>query len=39
VAVWDKDRTEQLLWWRIPVEFLGTDYSTGKNFVPMRFET
>jgi ABC-type multidrug transport system ATPase subunit len=38
IAVWAKDRTEQLFWWRVPIEVSGIDHSTGKNFVPVDFE-
>ncbi|MCK6588074.1 MAG: ABC transporter ATP-binding protein [Polyangiaceae bacterium] len=38
VAVWSKNRTEQLFWWRVPVTFRGMPHSTGKNFVPIRFD-
>ncbi len=33
ISIWSKGRTEYLFWWRIPVEFKGVDYSTGKNFL------
>ncbi len=32
IAIWKKDRTQVLLWWKIPVEFLGIEYATGKSF-------
>jgi hypothetical protein len=38
LAIWDKNRTEQLFWWRVPVEFEGVDHATGKNFLPVDFE-
>lgn len=38
VSVWAKDRTEQLFWWRVPVEVSGVKHATGKNFVPVDFE-
>jgi lipopolysaccharide transport system ATP-binding protein len=38
LAIWAPDRTEQLFWWRFPVEFSGRDYATGKNFFPVDFE-
>jgi lipopolysaccharide transport system ATP-binding protein len=38
VALWAKNRSEQLFWWRIPVEFLSHEASTGKNFLPLEFE-
>jgi lipopolysaccharide transport system ATP-binding protein len=38
LAIWDKGRTEQLFWWRVPVEFDATSHSTGKNFLPVEFE-
>ena len=37
VAIWAKNRVEQLFWWRIPVEVQGMDHSTGKNFLPVDF--
>ncbi|MEZ4221722.1 MAG: ABC transporter ATP-binding protein [Polyangiaceae bacterium] len=37
VAIWAKNRVEQLFWWRIPVEVQGKDHSTGKNFLPVAF--
>jgi lipopolysaccharide transport system ATP-binding protein len=38
VALWAKNRTEQLFWWRIPVEFSPSMAATGKNFLPLEFE-
>jgi hypothetical protein len=38
VALWAKNRREQLFWWRIPVEFSSMEASTGKNFLPLEFE-
>jgi len=38
ISIWSKGRTEYLFWWRIPVEFKGVDYSTGKNFLKMLYE-
>jgi lipopolysaccharide transport system ATP-binding protein len=38
IAIWAKGRTELLFWWRIPVEFKGINYSTGKNFLKARYE-
>lgn len=32
IAIWSKNRTELLFWWRIPAEFKGVDHSAGKNF-------
>jgi lipopolysaccharide transport system ATP-binding protein len=37
-AIWSKNRTEQLFWWRIPVEFQPVEAATGKNFLPLEFE-
>lgn len=33
VAIWARNRTTLLFWWRIPVEFKGADYATGNNFL------
>lgn len=38
IAIWSKNRREYLFWWRIPVEFNGVDYSTGKNFLNVLYE-
>lgn len=38
IAIWSKNRTELLFWWRIPVEFEGVQYSTGKNFLNVTYE-
>ena len=38
IAIWSKNRSELLFWWRIPVEFKGADYSTGKNFLNVLYE-
>lgn len=38
IDIWSKNRTELLFWWRIPVEFEGVDYSTGKNFLNVTYE-
>lgn len=38
LAIWDEKRTEQLFWWRVPVEFEGVDHATAKNFLPVEFE-
>ena len=35
IAIWSKNRHELLFWWRIPVEFKGVKYSTGKNFLKL----
>ena len=37
-VVWTNQRTEQLFWWRIPVEFEGRQYSTGNSFLDVEFE-
>ncbi len=37
-VIWSKNRSEVLFWWRIPVEFKGVDYSTGKNFLKMLYK-
>lgn len=38
IAIYSKNRTGYLFWWRIPVEFEGVDYSTGKNFLKVLYE-
>ena len=38
IAIWSKKRSELLFWWRIPIEFKGIDYSTGKNFLNVLYE-
>jgi hypothetical protein len=38
VAIWSKERGSLLFWWRIPVDFEGVDYSTGKNFLDVTYE-
>ncbi len=38
IAIWSKNRSELLFWWRIPIEFKGIDYSTGKNFLNVVYE-
>lgn len=38
IAIWSKNRSELLFWWRIPVEFKGVSYSTGKNFLNVVYE-
>ncbi|GBE39708.1 teichoic acids export ATP-binding protein TagH [bacterium BMS3Bbin08] len=38
IAIWAKDRTNLLFWWRIPVEFKGVDHSTGRNFLNLLYE-
>jgi len=37
IAIWSKNREELLFWWRIPVEFKGVNYSTGKNFLNVEY--
>jgi lipopolysaccharide transport system ATP-binding protein len=37
LCIWSKGRTEQLFWWRVPVEFDGVEHATGKNFVPVEY--
>jgi lipopolysaccharide transport system ATP-binding protein len=39
VAIWAKDRTELLFWWRIPVEFEGASHSTGNSFLDVSYST
>jgi len=38
IAIWSENRTELLFWWRIPVEFKGVNYSTGKNFLNVLYK-
>ncbi len=38
IAIWSKNRIGYLFWWRIPVEFKGVDYSSGKNFLKVVYE-
>ncbi len=38
INIWSKNRTELLFWWRIPVEFEGVAYSTGKNSLNVKYE-
>ncbi len=38
IAIWAKNRSELLFWWRIPVEFNGVAYSTGKNFLKVLYK-
>ncbi|NIO15994.1 MAG: ATP-binding cassette domain-containing protein [Deltaproteobacteria bacterium] len=38
VALWSKGRGELLFWWRIPVEFKGVDYATGRNFLAVTYD-
>jgi len=38
LAIWTKNRTELLFWWRIPVEFRGIDYATGANFLRVLYQ-
>jgi hypothetical protein len=38
VAIWAKDRSEHVFWWRIPIEMTGMAHATGKNFMPIDFE-
>jgi hypothetical protein len=38
ITIWSQNRTELLFWWRIPVEFKGVQYSTGKNFLIVTYE-
>lgn len=39
IAIWTKNKGGCLFWWRIPVEFRGVEYSTGKNFLNVVYET
>ncbi len=38
IAIYSKNRSGYLFWWRIPVEFKTIDYSTGKNFYNVQYE-
>jgi hypothetical protein len=38
IAIWSKRRGILLFWWRIPVDFEGVDYSTGRNFLNVTYE-
>jgi len=38
IAIWSKSRGGYLFWWRIPIEFKGVNYSTGKNFLKVLYE-
>ncbi len=37
IDIWSRNRTELLFWWRIPVEFEDVPYSTGKNFLNVKY--
>lgn len=38
IAIWNRNRNEQLFWWRVPVEFSGASHATGRCFVPVKFD-
>jgi len=38
LAIWSKKRGSLLFWWRIPIDFEGVDYSTGKTFLDVTYE-
>ena len=38
VSIFSHNREETLVWWRIPVEFKGVKYSTGRNFLDVSYE-
>lgn len=38
LTIWSKNRTEQLFWWRIPLNFSSVNHSTGNNFLQVKFE-
>lgn len=38
ITIWSKNRGGYLFWWRIPIEFKGVNYSTGKNFLKVLYE-
>lgn len=38
IAIWSKDRSGYLFWWRIPVMFKGVGHSMGKNFLKVCYE-
>jgi lipopolysaccharide transport system ATP-binding protein len=37
LAIWSRDKSEKLFWWRIPVHFSGVKHTQGKNFLRVRF--
>jgi lipopolysaccharide transport system ATP-binding protein len=37
-AIWTKQRTELLFWWKIPIKFTGVDYATGNNFLNISYD-
>jgi lipopolysaccharide transport system ATP-binding protein len=39
IDIWSRNRTELLFWWRIPIEFEDVPYSTGKNFLNVKYES
>jgi len=39
IAIWAKGRVEQLFWWRIPIEVTSVPHATGRNFLPVTFES
>lgn len=38
ITIWTKNRTEQLFWWRIPVEFKDVKYSIGNSFLQIKYK-
>lgn len=38
IAIWSKNRSELLFWWRIPIEFIGIDYSTGGTHLEVSYD-
>jgi len=38
IAIWSKERADLLFWWRIPLDFEGAAYSTGRNFLDVTYE-
>lgn len=38
IAVWNRQRDEQLFWWRVPVEFAAATQASGRCFVPVTFD-
>lgn len=37
IAIWNKEKSERLFWWRIPIEFQGQANAHGRNFLPATF--
>ncbi len=37
IAIWSKNRSDLLFWWRIPARFSNVPHSTGRNFLPVAY--